>query len=317
MLPNPYTMSAKPPLVSFIIVSFDEPYDLLIESLYSIRNQDYSNIEIIHINNGSNDCNFFKELSLNGNIIYKYYHTGGLSFTKALNFGIDLASGVYLFRQDPDDISDFSRVRITLKYFHSIECDLISTSTTIVNEKGLTLGSKSLKANKFLTLEDLEFSNPLVHGSLAFKKKSVERIGGYNESFVNSQDYELYAYALKQGLRIYLVPDFLYSLRIRVGSVSALYSTSLRQTLLSFYIKKFVVLQTSRSRVQYEETHTNDYVNRSVKVDRVVYRKSMYALSVNGKIIDIVRNLNFKYFLHWTRALIIATAPKFFYRWFY
>jgi glycosyltransferase involved in cell wall biosynthesis len=310
-------MNAKPPLVSFIIVSFDEPYELLVESIYSIRNQDYSNIEIIHINNGTNDNNSFKELSLSKHIVYKYYHKGGLGFTKALNFGIDLASGDYIFRQDPDDFSDFSRVRITLNYFNSIECDFISTSTKIVNEEGLTLGLKLLNANKFLTLADLEFSNPLVHGSLAFKKKTIERIGGYNESFVNSQDYELYAYSLKQGLKIYLVPDFLYSLRVRVGSVSALYNTSVRQTLMSFYIKKFVVMQTSVSRVNYDESRIKAYVEVNEHVDKIVYRKKMYALSANGQIMDICLNFNFKYLLHWMRALIIASAPKIFYRWFY
>jgi len=305
------------PLVSFIIVSYNEPYSLLRESLYSIVYQEYSPIEIIHINNGSADFDFTEELSSTESICYRYFSNGGLGFTMALNLGVSLASGEYIFRQDPDDFSDIVRVRTTLKYFNKVDCDFISTSSRIINEKGVTLGLKVLNANKYLTLSNLEFSNPLVHGSLAFKKKSMQLLGGYNESFVNSQDYELYAYALIKGLKIYLVPELLYSLRIRVGSVSSFQITSFKQTALSWYIKQYIVLLKSDQRIQFDENLFQGFPMGNIYVDKIVYRKRLYALSVNGNIIDVCKSIRIKYFFHWIRALIISLSPKYFYKCFY
>lgn len=310
-------MNSTEPLVSFVIVSYNEPYSLFRESLYSIVNQDYSNIEIIHINNGSVYFDFTEEMFSYEHVIYKYFASTDLSFTKALNLGVRQASGKFIFRQDPDDYSHLNRVRKTLEYFSLFDCDFISTSSRIINEQGAKLGVKVLNSNKYLTLDDLVHSNPLVHGSLSFKKKSVELLGGYNESFINSQDYELYTYSLKKGLKIYLVPDLLYYLRIRVGSVSSLHSTSLRQTLFSNFIKHNVVLSKADERTQFDKNILEMYYIENSKIDRTLFRKKMYSLSANGYFIDVCKNFRIRFLFLWIRAFIISLNPKYFYGWFY
>ena len=78
-----------------------------------------------------------------------------------------------------------------------------------------------------------------------------------------------------------------------------------------------VVLVKAGSRIQFYQNILQRYPMENVNVDRIVYMKRMYALSVNGYIIDICINLQIKYFLYWLPALIISLAPKYVYRWFY
>lgn len=89
--------------VSIIIPVYNEE-SYIMQSLESVMNQTYKNLEIIVIDDGSTDqsmqiCN---ELSLIDERIY-VYHQKNSGVSSARNRGIDTATGEYIFFMDGDD----------------------------------------------------------------------------------------------------------------------------------------------------------------------------------------------------------------------
>ena len=96
--------SSTTPLVSVVVPIYKvEPY--LRDCLESIRNQSYTNLEIILVDDGSPDncpaiCDAYAELDRRIKVIHK--GNGGLS--DARNCGIDIATGEKIVFVDSDDI---------------------------------------------------------------------------------------------------------------------------------------------------------------------------------------------------------------------
>jgi glycosyltransferase involved in cell wall biosynthesis len=95
------------PLVSIIIPIFNVE-DYIIDCLVSVLNQDYNNLEVVLINDKTND----KSMEISENIILKlrerYHviiieHKKNMGLSAARNSGIKTAKGAYLFFLDSDD----------------------------------------------------------------------------------------------------------------------------------------------------------------------------------------------------------------------
>src|SRR5690625_4382943 len=103
------------PLVSVVLSVFnDEAY--VRESIESIIEQTYSNLEIIIINDGSNESTvkILEEYQEKDNRI-KLIHQSNKGLALSLNRGMELASGFYIARMDSDDISLKGRIATQVK----------------------------------------------------------------------------------------------------------------------------------------------------------------------------------------------------------
>ena len=108
--------------VSVIIPVYNSE-EYLVRCLESVVNQSYYNLEIIIINDGSNDNspNIIKEYMRNDErIVYIKQNNSGLS--EARNAGIEIATGDFLFFLDSDD--EISRDAIRLLVEKSIQGNL-------------------------------------------------------------------------------------------------------------------------------------------------------------------------------------------------
>jgi len=83
-----------------------EPY--LQQSIESVLNQDYSDIEQIFVDGGSTDGSLERIKSLTGNVKYVTGITGGIS--RAMNVGIEMASGDVIAHLHSDDYFSHSQV---------------------------------------------------------------------------------------------------------------------------------------------------------------------------------------------------------------
>ena len=104
----------KENLVSIIIPLFNKE-NTIINSIKSLVYQTYENIEIIIVNDCSTDSsmnilNLFIKNNSNENI-YLYNTPKNLGCYYARNYGISKSKGTYIAFQDPDDYSDFNRIK--------------------------------------------------------------------------------------------------------------------------------------------------------------------------------------------------------------
>lgn len=143
-------MEVNKPLISVIVTTYNRS-TYLKQTLQSVENQIYKNIEIIVVDDGS-DINY-AEAICNEFIYCNYFYkkNGGLS--SARNYGISKAKGEYIAFLDDDDYwreDKLQKQADILKRNPSI-C-LVHSSALVVDEKGnstnITIGASYNKVHK-------------------------------------------------------------------------------------------------------------------------------------------------------------------------
>tara|TARA_B100000315_G_scaffold60548_1_gene55001 strand:+ start:704 stop:2770 length:2067 start_codon:yes stop_codon:yes gene_type:complete len=163
------------------------------ESIDSILNQTYHNFEFIIIDDGSTDASREIIISFNDPRIILIANNKNIGLSKSLNKGIHQAQGKYIARQDADDVSHLTRIE---KEFASIQRgnqDIVYCRYQYLTKNGKRLSWVSpMISEQSLGRGLIELKDPIAHGSVLMKKESLIDVGGYNELFIFSQDYELW-----------------------------------------------------------------------------------------------------------------------------
>lgn len=225
------------PLVSIILPCYNA--ELFIKySLDSIINQDYKNLEIICINDGSFDktldiLNDYKK-SDDRIVIVNNEKNSGLIVS--LNKGLSYVKGDYFARMDADDYSVPDRITEQVKFMqlHG-DIDLVSSAYHYFKNAGkknnyvAPIASKP-GALKFLSL----FCTPLTHASV-FGKTSLITSGlyVYNPAYPHAEDYELFSRLVWNNIKVATIKKSLYWVRLHSDSVSVLHNDVQLQTNLA------------------------------------------------------------------------------------
>lgn len=109
------------PLVSIIMPAYNHE-NYIEETLESIINQDYQNIELIIFNDGSKDKTGEKIEAMEQRLKqrftrYIYISKDNEGICKTLNKGLDLAAGDYIVPFPSDDVMYPQRIRLQVEYF--------------------------------------------------------------------------------------------------------------------------------------------------------------------------------------------------------
>ena len=145
-------------LISIIIPVYNsEKY--IDNCLKSIINQDYKNIEIIIIDDGSKDDSFSicKENSLKDKRI-KVFHQENSGVSAARNFGLNKVKGKYIFFADSDDFLEQNCISTLYKNLKADNSDYICGSYIL--EKTLHRSKKVCFQKKSYTKNDLTDNLP-------------------------------------------------------------------------------------------------------------------------------------------------------------
>ena len=209
----------KDPKVTVLLCVYNgEKY--LREAIDSILNQTFENFEFLVINDASTDSSRDIILSYKDPRIRLIDNKKNLGLTRSLNKGLKLAKGEYIARIDADDIAFPERLKRQLEYIvKRPDVGGVSSWYEVVDERG-----GLVYVNKVaLSFEDiyynLTFFNCLVHSSTLYNKKLVLDMGGYDENYKRSQDYELWCRISKIS-RIEQVPEALVKLRLTNTTIS-------------------------------------------------------------------------------------------------
>lgn len=143
-----------------------------------------------------------------------------LGLTRALHYGLALCDSEYVARHDADDTSDARRLATQVAHLDAHPaCVLVGSRVRLIDESGesIRLGSRFRWFPSF----QMQFGrNPLIHGSVMFRRAVAERAGGYLLCFEYAQDFSLWKRMARHG-RIAILPQTLYQLRIHPCRMSA------------------------------------------------------------------------------------------------
>lgn len=218
------------PLVSVIIPVYNGSNFLAI-AINSVLNQTYSNIELLIVNDGSNDDGKTERIALSFKsdrikIRYFYQENGGVA--SALNKGINECSGEYICWLSHDDAFPKDRiekqVNFLAKQTEDREHAIPYTKTKLIDERGKRKGLVSQlvfvgSKRTFSKPSDLFAMKHIVYCSLLVPT-SFFKHNPFVENLRYSQDFFSYFQILTHGYRlVYCSKSFnLYRVHAEQGS---------------------------------------------------------------------------------------------------
>tara|TARA_B100000965_G_scaffold374928_1_gene366622 strand:- start:9105 stop:9782 length:678 start_codon:yes stop_codon:yes gene_type:complete len=181
-------------------------------AIKSILNQTFEDFEFLIIDDCSTDdtysvCN---EYLKSDERIKLSRNEENIGLTKSLNILVGQSSGIFIARQDSDDISYEDRLMAQYKELLNSNIDGCTTLAKIRN-KNRTIPGISRYISPRLTIK---YKNPFIHGTLMIKAEELLKIGLYDENFYFAQDYKLMKDLIRGNKKIKILNKVLYELNI-------------------------------------------------------------------------------------------------------
>ncbi len=195
----------KNPKVSLIIPVYNKQKknDYLKEAIESALSQDYENLEIIVVNDGSNDKNVSRNIALSygKKIVYVEKENGGVS--TALNLAIEKMTGDYFSWLSHDDIYYNNKISDQIRYLK--ENKLFDTNTIlysnyeVIDKNSKHIGFSIKNHNELKEKPEYALLRGAINGlTLLIPKKAFEECGGFDPKLKAIQDYELWYRFMKK-----------------------------------------------------------------------------------------------------------------------
>lgn len=198
--------------VSVIMPCFNDGVYIM-EAVESVLKQTYKNIELIIIDDGSDDPVTLKTLANLKNKEVTLLKTNRLRPAGARNHGIEHASGKYILPLDADDKISETYIE---KAVNILENDIM---TGVVYCQAELFGEKTGKWD----LPEYSFKQMLLYNMVfvtaLFRKEDWEMIGGFCTDLKDGmEDYDFWLSILELGKTIYQIPEVLFYYRIKSNS---------------------------------------------------------------------------------------------------
>jgi len=187
------------------------------EAIQSIQNQTYTNLEIIVVDDGSNDNTYkiVNELRKQDNRIKLYKNEKNLKIVKTLNRALSLSNGEYIARMDGDDISLPDRIEKKVKFLEEYnEYDLVGCSMKAIDTNGREIGQTTHYADEKLLLTTLEYVTPVSHIWVA-RKSVYNKLNNYRE-ISGVEDYDFLLRITSLGLKYTNLENY-FGYLVRLG----------------------------------------------------------------------------------------------------
>ena len=222
----------KSELVSFVIPVFNSER-FLYESLESVVNQTYTNIEIIAVYDESNDSSIeILKSFCNQDERMKIIYGAGKGLSHALNLGIDNAKGNLIARMDSDDISHFDRIEKQVNYLNKNNLDFCGSHITLIDNLGRIAGLKSMPISHQACTLCSAIEIPLMHPTVLMRRSFLEQNDlRYGQSaYKAAEDYDLWVRAHRKGAIFGNIDESLVDFRVLKDSASRNNSSMLKDT---------------------------------------------------------------------------------------
>lgn len=206
------------PLVSIVIPVYNGS-NYLKQAIESALRQTYSNIEIIVINDGSNDNGETEKIARAFGDKIKYYYKSNGGVSSALNFALKKMNGTYFSWLSHDDLYHPEKIEKQISKALSIADSkaIISCNTQLINSNGDIFRAESKLKETFIP-NNILFAylhkKNLDGCALLIKKDLLIQIKGFNEEYKYIQDFDAWVRLSFLGVNVYFNEETLTYKRI-------------------------------------------------------------------------------------------------------
>ena len=212
-------------LISINLLTFNSE-NYIIETLKSIYNQTYKNIEIIIVDDGSEDKTLAvvdqfissQKQSLIPINFFKNKHQG---VAASRNFAIRNSNGKYIAIIDSDDIALNNRIEEEVNFLITSKSDFVSCNANIIGFDN-ELICKRYQPNTEIIIKKLinGEENYILNPGILAKKTMLYNLGGFDESYGYGTDGDLWRRAITNGYIFNSLSKSLMLYRINENSIS-------------------------------------------------------------------------------------------------
>lgn len=214
-------MNKLNPLVSIITGYYNREH-LVDESLQSLIDQTYSNIEIIIFDDCSTDNTYKKLCRFKIDKRVKViHHENNVGFTKGLINAIKESNGEFIAIHGSGDISKPDRIKRQINLILSNDkLSVVGCEDEKVLSDGRVFETSRWPAKNFYKSMINKGKRPVNGAHALIRKSYYDEVGGYREFFKYAQDSDLFS-RLSLISEYDIVPEVLYSQKRQIkGSVS-------------------------------------------------------------------------------------------------
>lgn len=220
-------IDSVPGLVSVIIPTHNRG-DLILETLESIINQSYKNIEIIVVDDHSTEDIEFIVRNLQIKDFSQIYFFKSLKkgACAARNLGMLKSRGEFIQFFDDDDIMNREHIKMKIDYLseHN-EYDFVCCNFTYFRDKFDNIVGRKEMDNIPHSIESHLLNSAFPAPAFLCRRKSLCQIGFWNESCLKFQDICYFHRLFLFGLKGYWLKDFLFNVRVHTNNISSNKST--------------------------------------------------------------------------------------------
>ncbi len=199
------------PRISIITPSFNQGA-YIEETIRSVVEQDYPNIEFIVIDGGSTD-NTTEVLRKHSARIAHWESEKDRGQTHAINKGLARATGDIWAYLNSDDLITPSALRRVAEIFADPAVDWIGGITDIFDSKGpkdTVTPQEPTRKIEYLTPWQRSVQHVFSCSNVTYMRRQIyEKLGGFDESYHYSMDMEYYTRAMVAGFVFHRIPEVL------------------------------------------------------------------------------------------------------------
>lgn len=270
-------MDYSSPKISVILPTHNRPIQLK-EALQSLLSQSYQNIEVVVINDGSEDVSEvirYSGLEESGrNVLYLNGHSN-TGPSAARNRGLQAATGGVIAYLDDDDVFHPDHISIHMEQYaspdvHVVYSDAMRCRVT-KNDQGEIETTKELVHSEDFDPDKLLVGNYIPMICISHRRECLEQSGMFDESISFLEDWDLF-------IRLSETYDF-----IHVPEVTATYfelntGLSVQDKTKNLFADNLFKIYDKSARALEKDSQRNDRVwkMRNVRLARIIYDTGSY-----------------------------------------
>jgi glycosyltransferase involved in cell wall biosynthesis/radical SAM superfamily enzyme YgiQ (UPF0313 family) len=190
------------------------------QALKSIHSQTCQDFELIIVDDASTDKTSDILVKMKDSRTFIYRNSENKGLTKSLNIGLKLCRGEYVARMDADDISLPRRFEKQVKFLdENPNCIAVGCWCGRIDSNGKVWGDWKPPTKYEDIKKQFLVGNSIPHGTAMVRRSALIKIGGYDERYKYSQDYDLWLRLSELG-ELRNLGEYLYTLRTWPGAIT-------------------------------------------------------------------------------------------------
>ena len=252
------------PLVTVLMTCFNAELTIK-ESVMSIVNQDFTDWELLLVDNKSYDRSIDQIRFLQDDRIRIVVPPIHLERTAALNFGIKNCRGRYVAILDADDISEPSRLSNQVAMLN-VDHELVGVGTffSVIDQEGKEITRTSFDNDPLAISRQMSHNLLLVHSSMMFRSESCSKVNAYRSEYKYAADFALWLDLLQIG-KLGAVPKYLTKIRMSPNSLTH-----------DKTYKRYVITEALRLYVKSQRLVGLRFIDRMLGFKTIVYLSGRY-----------------------------------------